>query len=107
MSDAVVVYKGEDKVLKFYVQTKEGVPFDLGSPTQVKFQFIQTDDTMLEKNLSTGVSILSAPRGEIQVLLSAENTSLLKASLNQDVKLFLTYGTEIKIVYFKRVLTVV
>lgn len=110
--DYVTIIQGEDRTIALYVQKEDGKPFDLGAPTEIIVKFKKTDNTTLEKKLTdTDVVIVSAPRGELTVLLSDADTALLKIVDRADIEAEIRNGAgpdfEIRKVIFEKALVVV
>ena len=73
---------GEDKslIVKLENEVTE-YPFDLTGATEIEAIFMKNDGTGLHKLLTTsGIVILNAPGGAIQINLAASETQVLKIS---------------------------
>lgn len=71
------IVKGSYRVLIVRLELTNGDPYDLSTATQITARFQRQDNTILQKNLSSGVSILSAGGGKIQINLTEIDTASL------------------------------
>jgi hypothetical protein len=103
---APLVYLGEDSTLSVRLVNKTTKdPFDLSVASEIEAILPNEDGTLLVKKLSTsGIVIISASGGHLQVVLSASETSLLAASINggySDIEIDLTISGKKKFVTIK------
>lgn len=108
------VIQGEDKTLTIKLRDSDGDPIDLtpyvgGLPDDIVFCIKRADETSLELKLSTtGVTVLSAVLGRIQVVISDTETALLEIGpLGFELELIKSGGTDKNIIQFKEALEVV
>jgi len=107
-SKEVTIVAGSDRNLVLRVVVKEtDEPLDLTGATSIKARFQNEDDSILEKTLATGVTILNALTGKIQVALTDTDTALLKVGEKQGFEVEIDIGAQKSIVQFKEVLTVI
>ncbi len=111
---AVEVIQGEDKKLVIKLRDSAGDPFDLtpyvgGAPDDIVFCVKKSDDSKLELKLSTsGVTVLSAVLGKIQVDISDTDTAALASGpLGFEIELIMNTGADKDIVQFVDALSVV
>ena len=104
----VTIIKGESKELNVTIVSKDtGKGFDLTGQTEVQAFFENADDSVLTKNTSNGVTVVSEPRGEIKVALTEAETTLLKAALNQSFEIEITFPAKTSIAQVKEKFNVV
>jgi len=107
-SKEVTLVAGSDRNLILRVVVKEtDEPLDLTGATGIKARFQKEDDTVLEKILASGVTVLNALTGKIQVALTDADTALLKVGEKQGFEVEIDIGAQKSIVQFKEVLTVI
>lgn len=93
---------GEERTLRFIVRDLEKKPVSLSTLTANSFRFKNADGTVLVKS----GTVIEAGAGVIDVTLSEAETALLKIGARQDVSADLSFGTVLRKVNIKRVLTV-
>lgn len=91
----VVVIRGETKVIDATIIEKDTKkPFDLTGQTAIKAIFEKDDDTKLTLLTPADVLVVSEPRGELKITLSATNTATLKIGENQSFEIEVTFPTK-------------
>lgn len=107
-SQEVMIIRGSDRVLTLRVYNSDTCsPFDLDTADPVKVFFPKEDGTMLEKNLTNGVAIVSpAQAGQMTVTLSDTDTNLLRIGERQDFEVEITKSSTVSIVQFKKCLSI-
>lgn len=72
-----LITQGEEKVLNVPVTYETtGLPVDITSASEIIAAFKKSDNTVLQKKLTTsGIVILNGPGGIFQILLSATDTA--------------------------------
>lgn len=96
------VVQGEDKTIDLKIRDSDNDPFDLTGYTTIVAKFKNTDGSLLSLAVGTGVTVLSAVLGRLQLNLSDAQTALLKAGEFLDFELQITIGTSTRIVQFLR-----
>ena len=99
---AVTLIQGEDRILKIKILNSEtGDPFDLTGATEIKAQFLKTDNTTLEKLFTGGgVTIVEHLLGKLEIELGDADTALLKKG-TQSFEVEIDKSGDIKIVQFE------
>lgn len=108
---SITVIAGEDRMMILRIVDKlTQEPFDLTAASAINARFKNADQTVLIKNLTAGVAIVSAPAGKISVSLSATETALLNVRENQSFEVEFVIGTgavaKLTVVQFIEALTV-
>lgn len=105
--DFITVIQGEERELKLRIADPDGAPRPLNTPDEIKARFQNADGSVLEKDLSDGITILNDARGEIQVALVEADTDALMVGERLDFVVELVNGAVTRKVIFKRALTIV
>lgn len=102
----VKVVQGEDKIIDLKIRDENGDPYDLTGYSAIEAKFKNTDGTLLTLAVGTGVTVVSAILGRIQLSLTDLQTAELKAGDFMDFEVKITIGTSTQIVQFLRMLSV-
>lgn len=103
-----LIFKGEDYALNLVIKTQSGKLYDLTGSTEINARFKKegTSD-LLEKKLSlSGVTIVSAIGGEIQVNLTDTDTGSMLIKDLQDFDVVIDVGSNRRIAFFSKKLSV-
>lgn len=102
----IQIVQGEDKNLVIRIVDKDTQePYDLtGATIEARLPGVSG---VLSKDLSSGISVVSALGGKIQIALSEVDTAALKADSLQDFEIEVTKAGQTSIVQFLKALTVV
>ena len=97
-----LIVQGEDKDLAIKLTDKVAKqPFDISAATEIVAIFLNTDNTFLEKKLSTsGIALINGALGQLKVILSAAETAALALSVNgaySDIELHVTIAGKVTI----------
>lgn len=83
------IYEGNDHVLA--VQVANGsAPMDLGSITAARFwlaKSVSASSAKVEKTLGAGITVTNAAQGQLEIVLSSEDTRALKGELYCELEL--------------------
>ena len=93
MSNEIIIVKGEEKPVKVYLKKPNGKPFALTGATQITFSFLNGDKSVLNKTLSTGVTIVSSDNGEVLCTLTEAETAALKSGQRQAFYIAIDVGS--------------
>ena len=107
MSDKIVIIRGQTKTINAFISlesTEE--PVDLTNQTSIKAFYQKDDNTLLEKNTSNGITVVSALGGKIQIALTAADTGSLEVDERLDWELEVTLPSETHIFQFNEELDV-
>jgi hypothetical protein len=92
-SQAIIIQGSIATLLVRIVNAVTGDPYDLTAVSQVSTCFYNADGSELMLNLSSGVSILGATIGKIQIGLTAAQTALLNIVQYATLEVSLTTGS--------------
>mgnify|MGYP000904137774 CR=1 FL=1 len=104
--NSIRIIKGEDRTAPLQFVNEDGQCFDMGTPTDVQVTFEQEDGNKLIKTLGSGVTVISASRGEITVDLTAAETLLLRACQKGDILGEWTSSAKVRKAKFRGILYV-
>lgn len=110
-SQVVTIVQGEDRDLFLRIVDKAtDLPFDLTNASQISARFKNLDESVLVKNLTSGVSVVSPLGGKIAVSILSAESVLLKPREAQDFEVEITVGTgtsaRLTVVQFLQALTI-
>ncbi len=106
-STLYTIVAGEDKeidILLKYADSEK--PFNLSSASSIKAKFLKADNTILEKTLLNGITIISAEGGMLKIRLEDTDTSLLKTGEEMSFELEIVIGSDTTIVQFEKVFSI-
>lgn len=102
----IKIVQGEDKLIDIKIRDEKNDPFDLTGYTTIAAKFKKADNSLLSLAIGSGVTVLSAPLGRIQVLISDTQSATLKLGEFLDFEVQITIGTTTRIVQFLRMVHV-
>lgn len=105
---SIKLTQGEDRNLAIRLQiSPNNEPFDLTGTTDARVRFQKTDFSVLEKTLTTGVTLIPPlVLGKLKVHLTDADTMQLRAGEFQDIEVEITKGEDTTICQLREALNV-
>lgn len=95
-----IIPGGRGELIVRLVNAKTGDPYDLTGCTALTTCFLKDDGTELSLSLGSGITIVNALFGKIQIVLTAAQTMLLRPLTSGNLELAVTipaYADPIKV----------